>query len=213
MRDIHLQAGVTGVIAFSTEPEATIVLVDVTMSEQQSSHDNGAIFRKDKLLDYHLFDDAISQARDVVFLEIEEHDTGLETSSEVEQRVKTQGCDVRSSPSVSTFLDVFLVLDPTRGLAPFAFFPDAVKLVQLDENLVGRMVVHFLEGLVGYSAFLSSPDLDCRMACFVSSHSTWIVAPVRLQVVDVEFLERTRLFRLHTHSSTHRIRYIRKSSA
>lgn len=117
------------------------------------------------------------------------------------------------APSVRAFLHVFLVFDPPSCFSPFSLLAHSVQFVQLNEHLVRRMVVHLLESIVRYAAFLFAADLHRRMGGLVPPHSPRIVASVRLQVVDVQFLQGTRLFRLHAHSPGEDARAIREAGS
>ena len=94
---------------------------------------------------------------------------------------------------VGAFLNILLVLDPARRLAPLAVLADAVKLVELHEDLVGGVIVHLFQGLVRYPALLAPANLYRRIGGFVAAHTARIVAAMGLEVVDVELLEGFRL--------------------
>ena len=104
---------------------------------------------------------------------------------------------------VGALLDVLLVLDPARGLAPLALLAEAAELVELYEDLVGRVVVHLLEGVgqQGAGAALLAPAyLHVGGLALVAAQAALVVAAVRLQVVDVQLLQGARLVGLHAHA-------------
>lgn len=127
--------------------------------------------------------------------------------------MEAQGSYVGPAPSVRSLLHVLLVLDPSGRFPPLSFLTDPVQFVQLDEHLVRRMVVHFFKGVMGYATFLLPAYLDRRMSRLVTPHTARIVASVRLQVVDVQFLKGACLFRLYAHSPRKHTRPIRETSS
>jgi hypothetical protein len=79
----------------------------------------------------HLLNNPVGDARQVLLFKVHEHDTGLQATTEVEQRVERERRNVRSAPSVSAFLNILFVFDPTRRLLPLAFLASTLQFIEL----------------------------------------------------------------------------------
>lgn len=135
-----------------------------------------------------LFNDSIGNAGQVTLLQIHQNHTRFQASTQIQQRMKGQRCNVRPTPTVRTLFDVLFVLDPARGFFPFPFFAGTLQFVQLNENLVRTMVEMFLWRQRWWNGRQRVAASSRLLLHFVTSQTAWIIGPVRLQPFLIGFL-------------------------
>lgn len=164
--------------------------------KSNSSMDFRSLFFRNDFVTY-LLDHAISNARQVLLVEVHQHDASLEASSQVQQRVEWQWSDMRRSPTIGAFFDVLLVFDPASCFLPLALLTSSMQLVELNKDFMGTSVDGgSLTDTYDILLILFTFNFGlCRAADLATSHSSGIFASVRIQVVHVSLLEMC-IFRL-----------------
>lgn len=139
----------------------------------------------------YLVDNTVRHSWQISLFQVHQHDSRLQTSPQIEQRMKRQRCHVRFTPAIADLIHILFVFDPARGFLPFTIVTSPSQLIQLHKDLVWTVIEMFLVrirrcyGHIGQSAVLTTVwRLD-----LMATHTTRIIGPMGRQLFDISLLQ------------------------